>query len=439
MDEAKTVYVLVEGAGPADQGVFELTVLCDHGADPAIEDSCGYSYLTCGDNVKGSTRAPSPTLFTAPPDLDPPLVAGGGTTGDRTYLVAVDEATELVLSACASHTTVPVALFLFDGPPTRWDASDPRADARGTSGKGAAGGVSGNGLAWTPGGEAGPVRLLASTDPSAECGTLRALVPAAGAYYLVVRGATPEAVGNFELVAQCLPRPTPLSDCPYSYVGCGDVVVGSTLGHPTFLGPGPKDPARTAPDALFLVTVFEPTTVALTSCDAPGLMRARLKLFGKDALPMADNATLIATSTTASAGKPHARGGQAWNNGGAGDGDAGGERRGAAAGDCSTLVADLPEAGGYWLVVEGDLEGGEPDAQRGGLFELAVGCAPKPHGLTAPNETCSYSYATCGDTLQGTTRGFPDRFGARLPGGQQGPDGRPEQARAPHACSRAPF
>ena len=40
-----------------------------------------------------------------------------------------------------------------------------------------------------------------------------------------------------------------------------------------------------------------------------------------------------------------------------------------------------------------------------GTFEVSVGCAAL--GVDGPGETCAASLATCGDTLVGTTRGFP--------------------------------
>ena len=400
-DGPKTVYVAVEGASSVDQGIFELSAVCDVGYDPAVEESCLYSFLACGESLKGSLGTnPGPTLFETE--------AYPGVTGDRVYMLAVEGSSDVALSTCNAYSTVDTTIFLFDGPPNEYDPSAPRSSSS---------------------------FLLAVSDPTSSCGALQATVPREGSYYVVVRAQTTNAtdVGPFELTSQCIPQPTPLSDCPYTYVGCGDVVQGSTVGHGSFLDENLRDPK---PDALFLLTVFDPVSVAVTSCETNFKFRAHLSLFGRDAPPTHPNATLLATSAAQGLGmrgrEMHASGSFQQN----------GLSSSTTSGDCSTLIYDLPVSGAYWLLVEHDLSepvpgyGTENLLLTGGLFELRVGCDPLP--VTPPNASCGYSYATCGDTLRGTTRGFPDKLGLRSPGGPDlsgspggallsNPDGRPEQ------------
>jgi hypothetical protein len=445
--EPATLYVLVEGQSEDDQGVFEVSVVCDAGHDPTLEEMCMYSYFSCGESVKGSTFD----------DQVPTLFGGGGTTGDRVYLLAVDGPTEVMLSTCNEYSTIDTVVFVFDGPPTLYDYR-----------------VSNNPT----------TRLLGSSSSSgSSCGAVLVTLPHEGAFYVVVRGLSSSLDrGLFELTSQCVPRPTPLSDCGYSYIGCGDLVSGSTVGHPSFLDTTPfhanhqsssessSSSGSGQPDALFLVTVFDPVTVAVTSCKDSGKVRARMALFGSDATPHSPNATLLArSSATGNGGRYRGKAdtrGKEWGsssssssflsqlNGGGGISYGGGGGGGGPTGEgeCTLLTYDLTVPGGYWLVVEGD-DDSATNRLSGGLFDLQVGCNPLP--VSSPNETCKYHWATCGDTLRGTTKGFPDRFGGkkksppvvkryddeegydqyqdededdeRVNGGSQTSDGRPEQ------------
>jgi hypothetical protein len=207
------------------------------------------------------------------------------------------------------------------------------------------------------------------------------------------------------------------------------------VGHGSFLDANARDPK---PDALFLLTVFDPVSVAVTSCETDFKFRAKLSLFGRDAPPSHPNATLLATSAAQGSGararELHASGSFTQSSPSSSSSST--------SGDCSVLIYDLPVSGAYWLVVEHDPSepvagyGSSNPLLTGGLFELSVGCSPLP--ATPPTASCGYSYATCGDTLRGTTQGFPDMLGLPSPGGPDltgsaggarlsNPDGRPEQ------------
>ena len=133
IDEPGTFWVMVEGYSGVEgngnykndhQGVYELSALCQQGYSPDENGMCAFSFFSCGDSIKGSTVENLPTFLeipVAPNSQDFAVNAQGGlyeaTTGDRVYLLAVDGATEIVLSTCNSYTTVATTIFLLDGNP----------------------------------------------------------------------------------------------------------------------------------------------------------------------------------------------------------------------------------------------------------------------------------------------------------------------------------
>ena len=67
---------------------------------------------------------------------------------------------------------------------------------------------------------------------------------------------------------------------------------------------------------------------------------------------------------------------------------------------CGTVFATLPDAGSYWVIVEGAREDDE------GIFELVFAC--QPLAAEPVTEACADQLLTCGDSHVGTTIGYPD-------------------------------
>ena len=102
---------------------------------------------------------------------------------------------------------------------------------------------------------------------------------------------------------------------------------------------------------MYLLTAWEPTSVAITTCSSLTNFDARIMLFENIPRPegasMGTNSTLLAESE--------------------------------ATGECATIFYDLSIVGSYFIVVEGH-------GEQEGLFELAVICnelysAPVSHSL----------------------------------------------------------
>ena len=74
--------------------------------------------------------------------------------------------------------------------------------------------------------------------------------------------------------------------CAFKFLGCGDgPVVGTTRGAQNFVG-GPS------PDAFFVISVFRPTSVVLTTCAPATEIATRLMLY--DAVPFKSGSKLLA-------------------------------------------------------------------------------------------------------------------------------------------------
>lgn len=123
------------------------------------------------------------------------------------------------------------------------------------------------------------------SEPDSDCGALFHTATSPGALFVVVEGRTAEDTGSFELNIQCS-EVEMLSDCPYTYIGCGDRIAGSNVDHPNFVG-------SPSPDAFFLVSIFEPATIVASTCGRSTDFRTQLWLF--DDLPVI-NGSLIGQS-----------------------------------------------------------------------------------------------------------------------------------------------
>lgn len=113
--------------------------------------------------------------------------------------------------------------------------------------------------------------VIAQSDGPALCNSVIADLNV-GTYWLhvegnrsVTNGTVVPAEGTFELVVLCMdlpvtPAPTPiLSPCLYDYITCDDTIMASTIGKPDIQG-------NYSGDALYLLTLFGPTSVYMTTC-----------------------------------------------------------------------------------------------------------------------------------------------------------------------------
>ena len=280
----------------------------------------------------------------------PPFPIPGSTIGfpdvfghaapDKVLLIAVDRPSALSVSTCSGNTDFDTFLWLYDGLPHN-------------------------------------STLVGDSSDSTDCAVLFAEVPGPAAYYLVVDGATPGAMGYFEVTVSCahIPIVAFAESCPYHYLSCGDVLVESNVGYPDYLG-------SSAGDRFFLVAVDRATTVTISTCSDLTTFRPFLSVYGPGMRPYGDAAGREAKDERREHGpEPYATS----------DGSGG---------ECAVVVADLPTAGAFYVVVDG-AEAGEE-----GTFELSVLCTQLPISK-GPEDACGHQYATCSDTLLGTTRGWP--------------------------------
>ena len=152
--------------------VFELRVACTAPRLPAVDETCLYEYITCGDSIIGST-------------LDKPGYGTGTGAGEDTYLIAVDEPTDLVATTCSDWTSYSTYLWLFEGPPHN-------------------------------------STLVAESSRGVGCSVLLAQLPAEGAYYLVVGGQKATDEGLYELAVHCSSLAVTTIDETCAYVGGGN-------------------------------------------------------------------------------------------------------------------------------------------------------------------------------------------------------------------------
>ena len=152
----------------------------------------------------------------------------------------------------------------------------------------------------------------------------------------------------------------PDDTCTTSYVECGDVVLGHTLGFPSWSG----DP--NLGDRVYALTIWEPTTLAASTCSSQTDFTTTLGLY--DGWPQFNGSNVVASTPK---GAP-----------------------------CGFLVAEMTAPGTYFLLVEGiardddveddDYESGTlvGNGATAGVFELSVLC----RDLHAPtlNESCAY-------------------------------------------------
>jgi hypothetical protein len=150
----------------------------------------------------------------------------------------------------------------------------------------------------------------------------------------------------------------PEATCPTSFVECGDVVLGHTLGFPSWGG----DPALS--DRVYALTVWEPTTLAASTCSSQTDFATTLALYG--GWPQRNGSNVVAATVQ---GAP-----------------------------CGFLVVELTVPGTYFLLVEGLLRGGDGDdgvsgtlvgnGATAGVFELSLLCLDL--GAPTLNDTCAY-------------------------------------------------
>lgn len=223
---AGTLTVVIEGAAGID-GLYELTTLCESLAGPGVADTCGpaSNYITCGDFVQATT-------------LGFPDFGGVPLAGEYYTQVLVFSPTTVSVNTCGSdkvRASFRPTLQLFKGSPV---------------------------------GELGhksEAILVASAayDPDMGCSMLTVDLDRHGAYTLRVEGAAPGEEGSFELNLACRDIPTKTVDesCTAQYIGCGDIVTGTTVGFPNIAG-------SPAPEAVYLATVGIPTRITITTCSS---------------------------------------------------------------------------------------------------------------------------------------------------------------------------
>jgi hypothetical protein len=342
-------------------GFFELSLACEDLSGPALEDSCGYDYLECGDVKQGTT-------------VGRPDFVGADGRGDALHAFTVWEPTQITLSTCAEGTAFPARVLVFAGDPRGFDPSaGSAADGDASDDFDQGGGRRDDDEASTAGSSpwGRGVRLLAATDPAEArregCGSATVALSAPGSYFAVVTSAAAgrfpsQREGVYHLAMTCDPLfpggANPEATCPTSFVECGDVVLGHTLGFPSWGG----DPALS--DRVYALTVWEPTTLAASTCSSQTDFATTLALYG--GWPQRNGSNVVAATVR---GSP-----------------------------CGFLVVELTVPGTYFLLVEGLLRGGDGDdgasgtlvgnGATAGVFELSLLCLDL--GAPALNDTCAY-------------------------------------------------
>jgi hypothetical protein len=206
-------WLVVDAPTVEEEGVYEVSFLCEDLLTTVIDETCGSNFLTCGDSVIGT-------------NVDY-LDFAGSTAGDSIYTITVFEATRLTLSVCGQTTSFDARMHLFDGSPAL------------------------NGT------------LLATSDPDQPCFLTHDL-PVAGAYFLAVGGHEEGDEGLFELTVLCqdFPDAAPVDEsCAFQFITCGESIVSTNYDYPDWFG-------SPSSDAIFLFSVSEPTDVVATTCSS---------------------------------------------------------------------------------------------------------------------------------------------------------------------------
>lgn len=167
-------WLVVDAPSEADEGVYEVSFLCEDLLTTAMSDTCGDSFLSCGDSVLGTTVGYDDFA--------------GSPAGDSIFTVTIFEAARLTLSLCGSTTSFDARMHLFDGAPAL------------------------NGT------------LVATSDPDQPC-FLTYDLPIGGAYFLAVGGHLEGDEGLFELTVLCqdFPDAHPVEEsCAFQFITCGE-------------------------------------------------------------------------------------------------------------------------------------------------------------------------------------------------------------------------
>lgn len=320
---AQTYYVVVTSDSDAE-GVFRLSVTCAALPSPPHVEACSYAFLGCSTATRGSTIGYLDTAGNASPDV--------------TYMFTAFEPADVVLSACvpddAAATMLDARIRVYDGAPTKATSSQLAS--------------SGTGCA------------------------LSLTLEHAGSYYILVEGAhaSPDDVGLFEIALACraLDLPALGEHCSYSFLGCGSSTLGTNVGFPDYVG-------HSAGDAVYVVSVWDPMHIVLTTCSVQTTFRAAIAIY--DRVPTRPGAEIVATSD---------------------------DVRSRTTG-CGSLFTDLVPVGTYYVVVTG------ADAGAEGIFELTLAC----DRVEIPDaaEPCTYAFLGCHEPTLGTTVDAPDLVGRR--------------------------
>ena len=156
----------------------------------------------------------------------------------------------------------------------------------------------------------------------------------------------------------------------FRYATCGDAVIGTNVDYPDWTG-------SDSPGAYYLLALNEAARVSLTTCTSLTSFKTTLSIW--DELPTTPNATAIARSDDTPRD-----------------------------GSCSSLSHDVPARGAYYIFVEGQRKADV------GIFELVISCLDLPPENI--QDTCSYTYMTCSDTVVGSNVGFSNFAGGASPG-----------------------
>ena len=224
--------------------------------------------ISCGDVVTGTTFEYHD--FT------------GSSSPDALYMLVTFDATHIALSTCNDVTSFDTVLSIYDGAPNHPN-----------------------------------VTQLATSDQSQACGAVFFDAPRAGSYYVVVSGKEPDDAGLFQIGVACKDVPSSPKEetCGQQFLTCGDSTIGTNVGYANWAG-------GDSPDALYMITVFEATRIAISTCGSQTSFLTDLAIF--DGSPASNGTELARASMDA----PGASG-------------------------CTTLIHDLDTEGAFFVTVEG--------------------------------------------------------------------------------------
>lgn len=227
-----------------------------HPPADASRPPLGNRFITCGDSFAGSNIGA--------PDLD-----NDGLVGDAMFIVTLFSPMHLTIDTCDDRTNFVPSLKLFDGSP-KANASTTHSTRPSHS-----------------------TTLLAQSENSTNgCSAIFYDVPSAGAYYLLVNSEVPDVQGIFVLSLLChdLPITAVPDTCAQTFLTCGDSRIGTNADRFDSLA-GSK-----SPEAFYVVTVFEPVALIITTCSSQTDFPTNLVLY--DSAPTVDdrfNATILAS------------------------------------------------------------------------------------------------------------------------------------------------